>query len=66
MKKSLGALVLALSSLVISAACASTRAPSRPEPSQTDSGENWAKTGPSQLPRRTARSAGVQTKTGGR
>ncbi len=65
MKKSLGALVLALSSLVISAACASTGAPSKPEPPQTDS-ESWAKAGPSQLPSRTARSAAVQTKTGGR
>ncbi len=66
MKKSLGVLVLALSSLVISAACASTGAPSKPEPPQADSGESWAKAGRSQLPGRTAKSAGVQTKTGGR
>jgi len=66
MKKSLGALVLALSSLVISAACASSGTSSKPEPPQADSGESWAKAGPSQLPSRTTRSAAVQTKTGGR
>jgi hypothetical protein len=51
---------------VISAACASSGAPSKPEPPPADSGESWSKAGPSQLPSRTARSAAVQTKTGGR
>ncbi len=51
MKKKLGALVLTLSSLVISAACASSSASSKPTSPQTDSGETWAKAGPSVLSR---------------
>jgi len=63
MKKRLGALVLTLSALVISAACASSSPSSRPKPQQPDFGENWAKAGPSELPTRhaaatTARTAG--------
>ena len=56
MKKKLGVLVLTLSSLVISAACA-TRASSQPSGPQTDSGEAWAKTGSTQLPGRHANAA---------
>jgi hypothetical protein len=51
MKKTLGVLVLTLSSLVISAACASSSASSKPTSPQTDSGETWAKAGPSVLSR---------------
>jgi hypothetical protein len=51
MKKKLGALVLTLSPLVISAACASSSASSKPTSPQTDSGETWAKAGPSVLSR---------------
>jgi hypothetical protein len=53
MQKKLGALVLTLSALVISAACASLGAPPKPQPMQPDSGETWAKAGPSQLRGRT-------------
>ena len=49
MKKKLGVLVLTLLSLVLSAACASSSATTRPQPPQPDSGENWAKAGPSVL-----------------
>jgi len=45
MKKVLGVLVLTLSSLVISAACTSTSASSKPRPPQPNSGENRAKLG---------------------
>jgi hypothetical protein len=51
MKKKLGVLVLTLSSLVISAACASSGTASRPKPPQPDLGENWTKAGPSVLSR---------------
>ncbi len=60
MKKTLGVLVLTLSSLVISAACASSGASSKPKPPQPDSGETWAKAGPSELPSRPANSGAVQ------
>jgi hypothetical protein len=60
MKKKLGALVLTLSSLVISAACASSSASSKPTSPQTDSGETWAKAGPSVLSR-PANPAAVRT-----
>ena len=61
MKKKLGVLVLTLSSLVISAACASSGAASRQKPPQPDFGENWAKAGPSELPSRPANAAAVPT-----
>lgn len=61
MKKKLGVLVLTLSALVISAACASSGASSKPKPPQPDSGESWAKAGPSELPSRTANAATVPT-----
>jgi len=61
MKKKLGVLVLTLSSLVISAACASSSASSKPKPPQPDSGENWAKAGPSELPSRPPNAGGAQT-----
>jgi hypothetical protein len=61
MKKKLGVLVLALSSLVISAACGFSNASSRPRPPQPDSGENWAKAGPPKLPGRPANATAVQT-----
>lgn len=51
MKKTLGVLVLTLSSLVISAACASSGPPSKPKPPQPDSEQTWAKAGPSVLSR---------------
>lgn len=61
MKKTLGALVLTLSSLVLSAGCASSGPPSKPKPPQPDSAENWAKAGPSELPSRPANAAAVRT-----
>jgi hypothetical protein len=61
MKKKLGVLVLALSSLVISAACASSGASTKPKPPQPESGEEWAKAGPSVLPTRPANATAVQT-----
>jgi hypothetical protein len=61
MKKTLGALVLTLSTLVITAACASTGGPSKPTPPQPDAGETWAKAGLSKLPSRPASSAAVPT-----
>jgi hypothetical protein len=61
MKKKLGVLVLTLSSLVISAACASSSASTKPKPPQPDSGENWAKAGPSELLSRPANAAAVHT-----
>jgi hypothetical protein len=60
MKKTLGVLVLTLSSLVFSAACASSGTSSKPKPPQPVSEENWAKAGPSELPSRPANAA-VQT-----
>jgi len=50
MKKTLGVLVLTLSSLVLSAACASSGPSSKPKPPQPDPGENWAMTRPADLP----------------
>ena len=50
MKKKLGALVLTLASLVISA-CASSSASSKPTSPATDPGETWSKAGPSALSR---------------
>jgi hypothetical protein len=61
MKKTLGVLVPTLSSLVISAACASSGPPSKPTPPQPDSGENWVKAAPSELPSRPANAAAVPT-----
>lgn len=61
MKKRLGALVLTLSALVISAACASSGASSTQQPPQPDPGENWAKAGPSELAGRPANARAVQT-----
>jgi hypothetical protein len=62
MKKTLGVLVLTLSSLVLSAACASSGASSKPkQQQQPDSGENWVKAAPSELPSRPANAAAVQT-----
>jgi hypothetical protein len=60
MKKRLGVLVLTLSSLVISAACASSSASTRPKSPEPESGENWVKTEPSVLSR-PANAASVQT-----
>ena len=61
MKKKLGALVLTLGSLALSAGCASSGYSSRPTPAQSASGESWAKAGPSQLSSRPAKAAAVQT-----
>jgi hypothetical protein len=61
MKKTLGVLVLTLSALVITAACASTGPPSKPTPPQPDDGQTWSKTVPSERPSRPARSAAVPT-----
>ena len=60
MKKKLGALVLTLASLVISAACASSGPSRNPKPPEPDSGETWGKAGPSTL-NRPARAASVHT-----
>ena len=57
----LDVLVLSLSSLVISVACASSGASSEPKPPQRDSGENWARAGPSELPTRLSYATAVQT-----
>ena len=62
MKKKLGAIVLTLSALVISAACASSGASSKSTPPQKTSGEIWAKAGASELPSRSANAADVQTR----
>jgi hypothetical protein len=61
MKKKLGVLVLTLASLLISAACASSGASSKPQPPQMDSGETWSKAGPSQLRGRPAKATAVHT-----
>lgn len=60
MKKKLGALVLTLSSILISAACASSSPSTRPTSPVTDSGESWAKAQPSVLSQ-PANAAAVQT-----
>jgi photosystem II stability/assembly factor-like uncharacterized protein len=60
MKKTLGVLVLTLSALVITAACASTGPPSKPAP-QPDAGETWARAALSKLPSRPVSSAAVPT-----
>jgi hypothetical protein len=61
MKKTLGALVLTLSSLVISAACASPGPSPKPNPPQPDAGETWSKAGPSERPGQPAKTAAVRT-----
>jgi hypothetical protein len=61
MKKTLGALVLTLSSLVLSAACASTAPPSKPTPPQPEDGQTWSKAAPSELPSRPVNAAAVPT-----
>jgi hypothetical protein len=56
MKKKLGVLVLTVSALVISAACASSGSSPKPkQPQNTE--EMWAKAGPSELPSRSAPAA---------
>ena len=59
MKKKLGALVLTLASLVLTAACA-TLGPSKPNP-QPDPGETWSKAGPSVRQSRPANATVVPT-----
>ena len=59
-KKMLGVLVLTLSSLVISAACASSSPSTRPKQPEPDAGETWSKAGPSVLSR-PANAAAVPT-----
>lgn len=62
MKKKLGVLVLTLSALVISAACASSGPSSDPKPPQSDSGgELSGEVRPSELPSRPANDAADQT-----
>jgi hypothetical protein len=61
MKKTLGALVLTLSALVITAGCASTGGPSKPTPPQPDAGETWSKAGPSARTSRPVTAAAVPT-----
>ena len=61
MKTRLGIFVLTLLSLVISAACASSGASSKPSSPVTDSGESWAKAGVSELPNRPANATAVPT-----
>ena len=61
MKKTLGVLVLTLSSLVISAGCASSGPSSKPKPPQPDSEQTWAKAGPSEPLSRPANAAAVRT-----
>ena len=50
MKKKLGVLVLTLSSLVITAACASSSPATKTKPPEPDPGETWSQAGPSELP----------------
>ena len=60
-KTTLGALVLTLSSLVFSAACASSTTSPRPKQPEPSSFDNWAKSAPSELPSRPARATAVKT-----
>ena len=57
MKKKLGVLVLTLSTLVITAGCASSSPATKPKPPQPESEQTWAKAGPSELPSRPANAA---------
>lgn len=59
MKKSAGFLALVLSSVVLSASCASSRATSGSKPA-AGSGENWASAEFSELP---AQSAGARSRS---
>jgi hypothetical protein len=61
MKKKLGVLILTLSSLVITAACASSSPTTKTKPPQPDPGETWSQAGPSEHPGRPADAAAVQT-----
>ena len=61
MKKTLGALVLTLSALVISAGCASTGGPTKPTPPQPEDGQTWSKAAPSELPSRPAKGPAAPT-----
>jgi hypothetical protein len=61
MKRELGGPGPDSCAIVISAACASSGASSKPEPPQMDSGENWAKAAPSELPSRPAKASAVAT-----
>jgi hypothetical protein len=61
MKKKLGVLVLTLSSLVISAACASPGPSTKPNPPQPDAGETWAKAVASERPGQPAKTTAVRT-----
>ena len=62
MKKKLGVLVLTLSALVISAACASSGPSSDPKsPLSSDSGELSGEVRPSELPNRPAEATADQT-----
>ena len=61
MKKKLGALVLTLAALVISAACASSGYSSEPKQPQPDTGEMSVQARPSELPNRPADATADQT-----
>ena len=61
MKKKLGALVLTLASLAISAACASSGTSSRSKTPQPDPAESWASARSTELPGRSAHAAAVPT-----
>jgi hypothetical protein len=60
MKKKLGALVLALAPLVLSAACASSGPTTEPKQPELQ-GEAWAEARPSHVPGQPANAADVQT-----
>ena len=64
MKKKVGALVLTLASLVISAACTTSRGPSQPSP-EPDPGESYMKAGPSARPARPANAAAAHAHAAG-
>ena len=49
MKKRFGALIFALTTIALSAACASSRN-TTPKPPEPDSGETWARVAPSAAP----------------
>ena len=61
MKKKLGFAALPLLALVISAGCASSGAPPQPPALAPESGQTWAKAGPSPPSSRPAKPAAVRT-----
>ena len=63
MKKKLGALVLTLASLVLSAACASSGASTTQMQPEPEAGEFWAQARPSQRPAPSTEVAALRART---